>query len=143
MQDPFSGEKVWVVPRVQPDWAVIHAHEADLLGNARIYGSPFWDRLTSRAAKRVIILAERIIATEEMAKQPELTVVPHIFVEAVVPASNGAWPTACTPLYSIDEGAVFAYLKALTEPDGLARHLAEREEQDYAGDALVAGGGVE
>src|ERR1700694_5739036 len=42
--DPFSGKEVYVVPAIQPDWAIVHVHEADARGNARIYGTPVWDR---------------------------------------------------------------------------------------------------
>ena len=43
VRDPYSGELVYVVPRIRPDWAVLHVHEADEQGNARIYGSPGYD----------------------------------------------------------------------------------------------------
>jgi len=141
VRDPFSGQEVWVVPSVQPDWAILHVHQADPLGNARILGSPFWDRLMSRAAKRVIILAEEVIPTEKMARQPELTTVPHLFVEAVVHAPGGTWPTSCPPWRDFDEAGIRAYLSAIREPDGLARLLAEREAADHAGDSNGGPGG--
>ena len=78
VRDPYSGAEVYVAPAIQPDWAVLHVQEADALGNARIYGSVFWDRLMSRAARGVILTAERIVPTAELARQPELTVVPAL-----------------------------------------------------------------
>jgi glutaconate CoA-transferase subunit A len=128
--DPFSGKEVYVVPAIQPDWAIIHVNEADVRGNARIYGTPVWDRLMSRAAKRCILTTEKIHPTEHFAAQPELTVIPELFVEAVVLAPNGAWPTAGYPDYDVDEAAMWEYLKMLREPDGLPRYLQQTERRD-------------
>ena len=70
VRDPYTGQEVYVVPRLHPDWAVLHVQEADIQGNARIYGSVFWDRIMSRAARGVILSAERIVATAELAERP-------------------------------------------------------------------------
>lgn len=137
--DPYTGAEVYVVPRLQPDWAVLHVHEADELGNARVYGSPFWDRPQSRAAKRVIITAERIVLTEELARQPELTLVPHFLVEAVVHAPRGAWPGSCHPYYDVDRPEVERYLALAREPGRLEAYLAEPEPFD--GPLQTADGG--
>lgn len=136
--DPFSGKEVYVVPAIQPNWAIIHASEADVRGNARIYGSPVWDRLMSRAAKRCIITAERILPTDYFAAQPELTVVPELFVEAVVLAPGGAWPTSCHPDYELDEAAIWEYLRRMCEPDGMAGYLEETKARDRLGARVAA-----
>lgn len=130
VRDPYSSAEVYVVPALRPDWAVLHVHEADAQGNARIYGSPFWDRSMSRAARQVIITAERIVDSATFARQPELTLVPHFLVAAVVHAPRGAWPGACFPDYNVDREAVQVYLAAVREPGGLRAHLA-------ASDAMV------
>src|SRR5215217_7675233 len=108
VRDPYTDQEVYVVPRLQPDWAVLHVQEADAEGNARIYGSVFWDRIMSRAARGVILTAERIVPSAELARLPELTVVPGLLVRAVVEAPRGAWPGSCAPYYTIDREAVAA-----------------------------------
>lgn len=130
IQDPFTGAEALVVPAIRPDWAILHVHEADVRGNARIYGTPVWDRLMSRAAKRVILTAERIVDTEHFVAQPELTIIPEIFVEAVVYAPLGAWPTAMYRHYAIDEAAMRRYLELSRTPDGMRKYLAETMQQD-------------
>jgi glutaconate CoA-transferase, subunit A len=127
VRDPYSGVEVYVVPAIQPDWAVLHVHEADALGNARIYGSVFWDRLMSRAARGVILTAERIVPTAELARQPELTVIPALLVRAVVAAPGGALPCSCAPDYDIDRASVEAYLAACADPAALAAYLAAQD----------------
>jgi glutaconate CoA-transferase, subunit A len=128
VRDPYTGEEVYVVPRLQPDWAVLHVQEADAEGNARIYGSVFWDRIMSRAARGVILTAERIVSTAELAERPELTVIPGLLVRAVVEAPGGAGPCSCTPAYEVDRAGVEAYLRASADPDALAAYLAGEDQ---------------
>ena len=133
VRDPYGDEELIAVPRLRPDWAVIHVPVADARGNARIYGSPFWDRLMARAARGVLITAERIVASEELAEQPELTAIPEVFARAVVHAPRGAWPGSCYPAYEVDYAAAEAYAAEAKDPTALARHLASAPESDGAG----------
>jgi glutaconate CoA-transferase, subunit A len=123
VRDPYTGVEVYAIPAIRPDWAILHVQEADALGNARIYGSPYWDVVMSRAAARVILTAERILATEELARMPELTRIPHFLVAAVVHAPEGARPTSCHPYYGIDEAGMRAYLAAAEAPETLRGYL--------------------
>jgi glutaconate CoA-transferase, subunit A len=127
LRDPYgSGREVYVVPAVQPDIAVIHAAEVDADGNARIYGSPFWDHPLTRAAKRVLVTAEKLVATDRLREQPELTLVPGFMVEAVAITPGGAWPGSMHPCYEIDYPAVEHYMQ---DADGvLESHLAAAPE---------------
>ena len=127
IRDPYgSGRDVYVVPAVQPDIAVIHAAEVDAEGNARVYGSPFWDHPLTRAAKRVLITAEKLVPTDRLREQPELTLVPGFMVEAVAITPNGAWPGSMHPCYDIDYPAVEHYMQ---DADGvLETHLAAAPE---------------
>lgn len=125
--DPYgSGREVYVIPALQPDVAVIHATEADGHGNARVLGSPFWDHPLTRAAKRVFVTAERLVSTETLASQPELTLVPGFMVDAVAIVPQGAWPGSMHPYYEIDYAAVEHYMQ--DAPDVLEAHLAAAPE---------------
>lgn len=127
IDDPYgSGEKVWVIPAIQPDYAVIHASEVDAAGNVRVAGTYHWDRLMSRAAKSVLVVAEKMVDTEIFRAQPEMTLIPYFMVEAVSVVPNGAWPGSCWPDYPIDYPAVEAYLGK--EDGALAAHLAAAPE---------------
>lgn len=112
MPDPYgSGENVYVIPAIRPDVAVIHAAEIDSEGNARVYGSPFWDHPLTRAAKRVLVTAEKLVATDRLREQPELTLVPGFMVEAAAVVPQGAWPGSMHPYYDIDYPAVERYME--------------------------------
>lgn len=127
VRDPYgSGTDVYVIPAIRPDVAVIHANEVDEHGNARVLGSPFWDHPMTRAAKRVLVTAERLVSSETLAAQPELTLVPGFMVEAVAIVPGGAWPGSMHPLYEIDYPAVAAYMK--DAPGALEAHLAAAPE---------------
>jgi glutaconate CoA-transferase subunit A len=124
VRDPYSGETVYVVPSIRPDWAVVHVHEADAQGNARIYGSPGYDLVMVEAAARVILTAERLLPGEEFAAHPEWTKIPGVFVTAVIVLPGGARPCGCSPDYDVDESGIEAYLQAAGSEDDLRRYLA-------------------
>jgi glutaconate CoA-transferase subunit A len=122
--DPWTGADVYVVPALRPDWAVLHVHEADSRGNARIHGSPGYDLLMAAAADRVILTAERIVATAELTRAPELTRIAELTVAAVVECPGGARPGDCAGCYEVDAPAVRRYLDASATAAGLAAYLA-------------------
>ena len=127
--DPYGkGEPVYVIPAIQPDFAVIHASEVDARGNVRIAGTYHWDRIMTRAARSVLVVAERLVEGTAFTEAPEATVVPYFMVQAFSIVPNGAWPGSCWPDYAIDYPAVEAYL----EPgqDALQSHLSRGPERE-------------
>ena len=125
--DPYgTAKEVYVIPAIRPDIAVIHANEIDEHGNAKVLGSPFWDRPLTRAAQRVLVTAEKLVPTSTLAAQPELTLIPGFMVEAAAIVPRGAWPGSMHPLYEIDYPAVEAYLS--DEPGAFDAHLAASPE---------------
>lgn len=138
IKDPYSDQWLYAVPAIRPDWAIVHVPVADARGNARILGTPFWDRVITRAARRVIVVAEEIAPTAELARQPELTAIPELFVEAVVHLPGGARPTSCYPRYDVDEPAVWRYLELSRTPEGLDRYLIETAATDHVAAGVPA-----
>jgi glutaconate CoA-transferase subunit A len=125
LDNPYGEGSVVVIPRLTPDWAVIHVQEADTWGNGRISGSIFEDVLMTRAARGVILTVEKIIPTEEFIKTPELTVIPHFLTTAVVELPGGAAPGSCYPYYDYDAAAVKKYLEASGSTEKLKAYLEE------------------
>ncbi len=99
----------------------------DRQGNVRIAGTYHWDRVMSRAAKSVLVVAEEV-SDENFADQPELTVVPYFMVQTYAIVKNSAWPGSCWPSYAIDYPAVEAYLEEGAE--SLARHIDAAPEAE-------------
>jgi glutaconate CoA-transferase subunit A len=129
VKDPYgSGKEVYVIPAIQPDVAVIHVHEIDALGNARVFGSPFWDHAITRASKRVLVTAEKLVSTDVLRAQPEMTLLPGFMVEAAAIVPRGAWPGSMAKIYDIDYAGVENYL--VDAPGALEAHLAAAPETE-------------
>ena len=73
----------------------------------------------AQAADEVILTAERIVPSEELARIPELTRISELSVAAVVELPGGARPGDCPGCYEIDEAGVRRYLEAARTPEGL------------------------
>lgn len=127
--DPFTGEEVPVVRAIKPDVAVIHVQEADVYGNARIYGPVYEDLLFAKAAKKVILTAEKIITNEEIRDDGSLTVIPGFMVDAVVELPNGAVPGSCAICYDINRDMLDEF-KQLKSKEELERYLVKYERRE-------------
>lgn len=124
--DERSGQRFVACAALKPDIAVIHAHEADALGNVRMLPKMIWmDTEMVKAAERVIVTAERIVETDSFRAAPERTSFPAFAVDHVVHAPRGAWPTACWPEYPYDGGFYTSYQRAARDPEAFAALFAE------------------
>lgn len=102
IEDPYSGDPITIVPALNPDVALIHAHQADVYGNARIFGTGISHVESAMASKKVVVSAEEIIDTEEIRRDPGRTTIPYYAVDAVVHAPFGAYPGEMQGKYSSD-----------------------------------------
>ena len=99
MDCPFTGEKLLLVPALNPDVALIHVQRCDAYGNAQMDGLPFMDADIAMAANRVILTTERIVSNSQIRRAPDRTRIPFIAVEAVVEAPYGCAPHECYGVY--------------------------------------------
>jgi len=129
VEDPYgSGDRVWVIPAIRPDFAIIHVNEVTPEGDCRVTGTSHWDHIMTRAARRVLVVAEREVERSEFQRQPELTLVPHFMVTAYTVVPGGAWPGSCWPDYPVSYPAIDDYL--VDDDDSLRRHLAAAPEAE-------------
>lgn len=124
--DPFTGEKLAAVQAIQPDVAIVHVQIADASGNAYIEGPKYEDVLFSRAAKRVIVTAERIVGDGYFSGGEAKADIPHFLVSHVVHAPRGAAPCACYGHYEPDGAFIHAFLK-LEDAEALQAFLGRGE----------------
>lgn len=103
---PFTEEKYVAMEAYKPDFAIIHAHRADKYGNVQLDPIRMMDNecdiLIAKSAKKVIISVEEIVEEEVIVKNPTWTVLPKLFVDAVVEIPFGAHPNSCDTLYDFD-----------------------------------------
>ena len=96
---PFTGEKLVLVPALNPEVALIHVQRCDAYGNAQIDGLPFMDIDLAMAANRVILTTERIVSNDQIRRAPDQTKIPFMAVDAVVETQFGSAPHECYGLY--------------------------------------------
>jgi glutaconate CoA-transferase subunit A len=99
MNCPFTGDKLVLVPALNPDVALIHVQRCDAYGNAQIDGLPFMDIDLAMAANRVILTTERIVSNDQIRRAPDQTKIPFMAVDAVIEAPFGSAPHECYGLY--------------------------------------------
>src|SRR5205814_4605374 len=95
----FTGEKLVLVPALNPDVALIHVQRCDAYGNAQIDGLPFMDIDLAMAANRVILTSERIVSNDQIRRAPDQTRIPFLAVDAVVEVPFGSAPHECYGVY--------------------------------------------
>ena len=96
---PFTGDKLLLVPALNPDVALIHVQRCDAYGNAQMDGLQFMDSDLAMAANRVILTTERIVSNDQIRRAPDQTKIPFFAVEAVVEVPFGCAPHECGGVY--------------------------------------------
>lgn len=123
--DPFTGREIGAFSPLKPDLAAIHVTLADPYGNAIMLGTE-WSRVElSRAAKKVIIIADAIVDTDCIRQYPNLVRIPDLVVEAVVHWPFAAWPQSSPGMYDVDEAHMKFMNKALGSEDGTAAYIRD------------------
>jgi glutaconate CoA-transferase subunit A len=120
---PFTGEKLVLVPALNPDVALIHVQRCDAYGNAQIDGLPFMDLDLAMAANRVILTTERVVSNDQIRRAPDQTKIPFLAVDAVIEVPFGSAPHECYGLYE----PLFKHL------DAYAAKLRQNPEEAIAG----------
>jgi glutaconate CoA-transferase subunit A len=99
MTCPFTGEKLLLVPALNPDVALIHVQRCDAYGNAQISGLQFMDIDLAMAANKVILTTERLVSNDQIRRAPDQTKIPFFAVDAVVELPFGSAPHECYGVY--------------------------------------------
>jgi acyl CoA:acetate/3-ketoacid CoA transferase alpha subunit len=123
VDDPFSGEKWLVLKPLHPDVAVVQVQVADEEGNAWIFG-PRWDNEEQvRASARTIVITERLVSTEMIRRNPELTRIPGFRVSHVVHLPFSAHPTSVYQAYDYDADYIREYAQMTQTREGVQAYL--------------------
>jgi hypothetical protein len=133
VEDPFTGKPVLLVPALNPDVSIIHVHQADEFGNARVFGTGIAHAECALASKRVIVSAEEIVSTDEFRRDPARTSIAHFTVDAVVHAPFGAYPGTVQGYYASDPMGVIEAMGAMFRGDFteyLKKHVYSVQSHD-------------
>ncbi len=121
VESPYGDGKIWAVPPLNPDVAIIHAQRADAEGTVQMWGLLGCQKEAAFAAKRVIAVVEEIVPTETIRADPNRTIVPGLIVNAVVHEPFGAHPSYVQGAYDRDN----AFYR---EWDAISREAAATDE---------------
>lgn len=129
---PFTHKKYTAVKAINPDVCVLHVHEADEMGNARIIGPKYDDIILAKSAKKVIIVTERLTFKTYFNNNCGMVDIPHLLVDEVIHSPQGALPGACFGRYEASDMSMRKYLD-IKNADDLAAYLRSFERKDYSG----------
>lgn len=120
---PVNEDKMVAVRALRPDVAVLHVQRCDEFGNAHMWGSLGVAVDGARASRKVIIVAEEIVAPEVIASDPNRTLVPGFLVAAVVHDPGGAHPSPVQGYYGRDHAFFAEYHEQSRKLDDFEKWL--------------------
>jgi glutaconate CoA-transferase, subunit A len=120
--DPETGEHEDLVamPALRLDVALVHQNRADAAGNAQFLGPDlYFDDLMCQAAQRSFVTCERIVDTDDLAKEGSHHTlrISRLWTDGVVETPNGAHFTSCVPDYERDEAFQRDYAASAKSPE--------------------------
>jgi len=112
VEDPFSNDRWLALKPLIPDVAIVQVQTCDEEGNSWIMG-PKWDSGEQvKASGRTIVIAEHVVSTEVIRREPERCVVPNLLVSHVVELPYSAHPTSVYREYDYDAERIREYVEA-------------------------------
>ena len=122
---PFGGEPLALVPAIQPDVAFLQVQRADEEGRAHCWGNLGVTEPAVLAAKRVILVAEEVVAPDVILSDPNRILAPGARIAAVVRERGAAHPSPVQGYYGRDHVMYHEYHGASRDPDGFRSWLRE------------------
>ena len=122
---PFTGKELAAVPALNPDVVIIHCQRADKEGNTQVWGLMGTQREAAFAAKRVIVVAEQIVDTSVIRRDPNRTLLPSIVVDHVVHEPWGAHPSYVQGSYDRDNDFYVKWEDISRDPKTYQDYLQE------------------
>ena len=111
IDDPFDpNAKIGAVKAIVPDVGIIHVQRCDVEGNAQRYGTLGVDAEGINASRTVIVTTEKIVDSDVIRRDPNLTIIPGYRVSAVVEQPWGAHPMHLAGNYAGDWPGLLAEL---------------------------------
>jgi glutaconate CoA-transferase subunit A len=115
---PFGGEKILLVPSLQPDVAILHVQRSDENGNAHVWGNLGISEEAALASERIIIVAEEVVPHHIIVSDPNRVIAPSFKVCAVVREPGGAHPSPVQGYYNRDHEYYHEYHRSTRTVEG-------------------------
>ena len=98
MNCPFTGEKLTVVPAINPDISIVHAQKADKKGNIWLNGITGIQKEAILAATKSIVTVEEIV--DHVDEKNGGTVIPRWVIDVVCCEPRGSFPSYTEGYYN-------------------------------------------
>ena len=137
VEDPYSEDRVAVVPPLNPDLTIIHAQRADEDGNTQLWGLIGVQKEACLAAKHVVAVVEEVVGEDLIRMDPNRTILPAEVIHAVVCEPKGAHPSYVQGYWDRDN-AFYRQWDALSRDQGQVEDWLEewvygvKDRSEYA-----------
>jgi glutaconate CoA-transferase subunit A len=123
-RDPESADDpILLVPAIRPDVALFHAPRADRAGNVWI-GVRRELMTMAHAARTTLVTVEDIIDDDLLADDVSAAgTIPALYVSALAPAREGAWPVGLRGVYPPDLEHLRLYAEMAATEAGFERYV--------------------
>jgi glutaconate CoA-transferase subunit A len=102
IESPYGNGKVYAVPPLNPDVAIVHAQRASAGGDTQVWGLLGCQKEAAFAAERVIVVVEELVSEDVVRADPNRTIIPGLIVDADVVEPWGAHPSYVQGAYDRD-----------------------------------------
>lgn len=131
---PFTGEALAAVPALTPDVTIIHAQQADLVGNVVLWGITGVQKEAALAAQRTIVTVEEIV--DELHTPYGAIVLPGWAITAVAEVPGGAHPSYAAG-YSVRDNAYYQRWDAISRDRSAFGEWLLALINDHAGEQVA------
>jgi glutaconate CoA-transferase, subunit A len=141
---PFDDGEIFVaMPAIKLDAALLHVHRADQQGNTlTLSPDPFFDELMGRAADKVYVTTEKLVATADldMINNLRFNILERAQITGVAEAPYGAHPTSAAPDYHLDLGHLKTYAASAATAEEWSDYRSKFLDVSEAGYLAAVGG---
>jgi glutaconate CoA-transferase subunit A len=146
VRSPYDdGEEFIAMPAIKLDAALLHVHRSDQRGNVlTLSPDPFFDELMGRAADKVFVTTEKLVATEDLdlPANNRFNLFERSVVTGVAEVPFGAHPSSAAPDYQLDLEHLKVYADSAASKEAWDGYRAKFLDVDAA-TYLSAVGGAE
>jgi len=123
--DPYSGDRIALVPAIVPDWTIVHVQRASPHGDAHFWGNTGISIEGVSAGQDVIVTAEEIVEPSVIKSDPSRVNITRESVTAVVECPHGAHPSSLAGRYNRDHDHYLDYHRRTSDVGGFDEWAAD------------------
>ncbi len=124
MECPFTGEKLTVIPAVNPDVGIVHAQKANKRGDVLVEGIIGVQKEVVLASKTVVVTVDEIVDDFDDV-HPNCCILPAWTIDAIAHVHGGAHPSYSHGIYNRDNAFYQQWDKISSDRDTFLQWMEE------------------